>query len=159
MYRTKQMQALRLMLVECFNQLDAGVPDVVFRPQKSMAGHNGGPVVYVSAVNEEVTGAFEDIGASKVRWFPKQSLMVDIYADNAPEYSRFVSAWLRSRQYRVYQARNNISAKVASVSMEPDSKGTSISQRVVMMFDVTIQDAEEFAIGGINKINVTTQGV
>lgn len=152
MYRTRQMKALYGMLEACFDAYDGQKPTILYLPQQSMASKAPDPVVYITGITDAAPRGTEDLSASKFRWFPAQTISVDIYGLNAPAYKEHIDAWIRSRQYRQYQARNNMSAKIESSTIEPDHLRTSESQRCILIFRVTVQAVADFAINNIEDV-------
>lgn len=153
MHRTRQMKALYGMLDACFDACDGTKPTMLYLPQQSMASKAPDPVVYITGIADVSPRGTEDLGISKFRWFPTQLVSVDIYGLKAPAYKEHIEAWIRSRQYRQYQARNNMSAKIDSAVIEPDHLRTSESQRCIMTFRVTVQAVADFAINNIEEVD------
>lgn len=141
------------MLDACFDACDGTKPTMLYLPQQSMASKAPDPVVYITGITDVSPRGTEDLGISEFRWFPTQLVSVDIYGLKAPAYKEHIEAWIRSRQYKQYQARNNMSAKIDSAVIEPDHLRTSESQRCILTFRVTVQAVADFAINNIEDVN------
>lgn len=152
MYRTRQMKALYGMLNACFDAYNGTRPTILYLPQQSMASKAPDPVVYITGIADATPRGTEDLNNSKFRWFPTQLVSVDVYDKDAPKYKEHIEAWMRSRQYRQYQARNNMSVKIDSSIIEPDHLRTSESQRCIITFRVTVQAVADFAISNIEDV-------